>query len=154
MDEIEPQLGEGGEMDTLADWGSKLTGLAVRLCGIIHMLGISARPKVGGYCVCPDYSKGCYSNCSLWYSNAPLYLMPWERAKFWMGLNMYSAGFDATRTYRSINVNSIKPRRTVFDELRIRWSPALLMEHHYIRQHHVPKCGPGRPPSAKYRSQS
>jgi hypothetical protein len=34
---LEPQLGEGGGLEHLADWGSKLAGVVVRLSGILHV---------------------------------------------------------------------------------------------------------------------
>jgi len=36
---LEPQLGEDGDLASIADWGSKLAGAVVRLAGILHMVG-------------------------------------------------------------------------------------------------------------------
>jgi hypothetical protein len=35
--EIEPQLAEDGAMGHVRDWGGKLCGLVVRICGLLHM---------------------------------------------------------------------------------------------------------------------
>jgi hypothetical protein len=35
---IEPQLGEGGDLEYLADWASKLAGAVVRIAGILHAM--------------------------------------------------------------------------------------------------------------------
>ena len=35
--EIEPRLGPGGDLHTLADWGNKLPGLVARLAGLLHV---------------------------------------------------------------------------------------------------------------------
>ena len=35
--EIEPRLGPGGDLQTMADWGNKLPGLVARLAGILHV---------------------------------------------------------------------------------------------------------------------
>jgi hypothetical protein len=34
---LEPQLGQGGDLGHIADWGSKLTGATVRLAGLLHL---------------------------------------------------------------------------------------------------------------------
>jgi hypothetical protein len=39
---VEPQLGEGGELESISDWGSKLPGSVARICGILGILGILA----------------------------------------------------------------------------------------------------------------
>lgn len=36
-EEIEPRLGKGGDLEYVADWGNKISGLAVRIAGIITM---------------------------------------------------------------------------------------------------------------------
>jgi hypothetical protein len=36
---LEPKLGVGGELDHLADWGSKLAGAVVRVAGLLHLAG-------------------------------------------------------------------------------------------------------------------
>src|SRR5262249_52869339 len=36
MDEIEPQLAEGGELRAVADWANKLAGAVVRIAAILH----------------------------------------------------------------------------------------------------------------------
>jgi hypothetical protein len=35
--EIEPRLGPGGELHSMADWGNKLPGLVARLAGLLHV---------------------------------------------------------------------------------------------------------------------
>ncbi len=35
--EIEPELGPGGHLHTMADWGNKLPGLVARLAGLLHV---------------------------------------------------------------------------------------------------------------------
>jgi hypothetical protein len=35
--EIEPQLGPGGELGHIADWGAKLTGATMRVAGLLHL---------------------------------------------------------------------------------------------------------------------
>jgi replicative DNA helicase len=39
---VEPQLGEGGELESISDWGSKLPGSVARIAGILGILGILA----------------------------------------------------------------------------------------------------------------
>jgi hypothetical protein len=39
---VEPQLGEGGELESIPDWGSKLPGAVARIAGILGILGILA----------------------------------------------------------------------------------------------------------------
>jgi replicative DNA helicase len=34
---IEPSLGPGGELESIADWGNKLAGTVVRLAGLLHL---------------------------------------------------------------------------------------------------------------------
>jgi len=35
--EIEPSLGPGGDLHSMADWGNKLTGLVARIAGLLHV---------------------------------------------------------------------------------------------------------------------
>jgi len=42
MDEIEPQLGEGGELRSIADWANKLAGAVVRIAAILDYAGHAA----------------------------------------------------------------------------------------------------------------
>jgi replicative DNA helicase len=37
MDELEPKLRSGGELESLRDWASKLVGAAVRIAGLLHL---------------------------------------------------------------------------------------------------------------------
>jgi replicative DNA helicase len=39
---VEPQLGEGGDLESISDWGSKLPGAVARIAGILRILGILA----------------------------------------------------------------------------------------------------------------
>ena len=41
---LEPQLGAGGDLEHLADWGAKLAGAVVRIAGLLHL---ASRPTTG-----------------------------------------------------------------------------------------------------------
>src|SRR5690606_37493896 len=47
MAEIEPQLGEGGRMEMMADWGAKLAGATLRLAGIMHCVEYGPEGNIG-----------------------------------------------------------------------------------------------------------
>ena len=42
---LEPTLGDGGDLEHLADWGAKLAGAVVRISGLLHL----ARSTTTGY---------------------------------------------------------------------------------------------------------
>jgi len=41
---VEPQLAPYGDLGTMTDWGGKLVGTVVRLCGVLHMAEHSRNP--------------------------------------------------------------------------------------------------------------
>ncbi len=43
-DRIEPSLGPSGELESIADWGNKLAGTAVRLAGLLHLADRAMEP--------------------------------------------------------------------------------------------------------------
>ena len=45
--EIEPSLGDGGEMETLRDWGGKLAGETLRLAAVLHCVEFGATGLLG-----------------------------------------------------------------------------------------------------------
>jgi len=44
QDEVEPLLGEFGELSEIAGWGGKLVGAAARIAGLLHVAAHSDRP--------------------------------------------------------------------------------------------------------------
>jgi replicative DNA helicase len=44
LDELEPKLGEDGELHTIGAWASKLTGAIVRIAGILHLIDNADNP--------------------------------------------------------------------------------------------------------------
>ncbi len=39
MEDLEPRLGDGGDLEVIADWASKLAGAVVRIAGLLHLAG-------------------------------------------------------------------------------------------------------------------
>jgi hypothetical protein len=153
MDEIEPQLGDGGEMDTLADWGSKLAGLAVRMSGIIHILKATAVSKVTGFtfAIQPATARSAIQIAR--------YAIPHARAVFSaMGANDLLDGAEHILRWIRRNSHTSFSKRQLFQLTKNRFKRveeldgplALLEEHHYIRKRPQWKEGPGRAPSPRY----
>lgn len=44
-EDVEGKLARGGELFFLRDWGGKLTGLTLRLAGLLHMVEVSGQPN-------------------------------------------------------------------------------------------------------------
>ncbi len=48
-EELEPRMGPGGELDSLADWAGKLVGAIARIAALVHLVEGNVREPVSTY---------------------------------------------------------------------------------------------------------
>jgi len=149
---LEPQLGETGELGTMADWSSKLVGQTIRIAALHHM---AVYHQAGTPWSVPI---GLRSTCSA--VTIAHYLIAHARASFAeMGADPEVAGAKRILRWIADTDASQFSKRDVFNGTRgvfkrveaMEPALSLLTEHGYIRLHQADdKTGPGRKASPIY----
>ncbi len=151
--EIEPRLGEQGDLGLMPDWGGKLVGAVVRITGILHMMQHAADPRPWDSFIDIETIE-----------NAILigrYLIPHAKAAY------AAMGADPTVEHAKLILRWVDrsgrapfSKRDAFNGLRGSFGRvdkmteplALLVEHHFIRlvTSSSKERRPGRPPGDRY----
>lgn len=149
MEELEPQLGIGGELDMYQDWGAKLAGAVVRLAGILHCVSHTDAP----------WSSEISKETMLSAIDIGEYLIPHAKRTFEM---MNSDGNEccAELLLRWIKLKQLteftkrdahRSNQKRFQKAEELDGPlAQLIEHNYLRETPTSKHGPGRKASPHY----
>jgi hypothetical protein len=158
---LEPQLGQGGALEAIADWASKLAGATARVAGILHVAtGIAAGTSI--LAVIPAATTAAAIRL------AKEYLVPHALAAF--GLMTEDHQIDEARRVlawlartpnyvdfvngswvvrqRAIHVHLLGSRYSAEEVAAI---VRVLVSHGFLRRiAPEPRKGPGRPPGPEY----
>jgi hypothetical protein len=149
---LEPQLGEGGDLASIADWGSKLAGAVMRLAGILHMVDNLSAAEPWSIPISPSTVENAIK--------LGKYLIPHSKAAHAL-MGADAVVEDAKRLIRWIT-RSGRPeftKRDVFEGTKGHFKKvaelepalALLSDHGYVRERRaVDRPGPGRKPAPIY----
>ncbi len=150
MQELEPELGAGGELDSAQDWGSKLAGAVVRIAGVLHcVIHAAGEPwlhpvaagtmhsaiEIGNYAVVHALAAFEAMRADRGLSDAQ-YLLQWIQRHGKTEFAKLEAQQHGKRRFKQAN--------------DIDAPLALLVRHNYIRPRPAAKRGPGRPASPVY----
>lgn len=146
--EIETMLGDGGQMETMRDWGAKLAGATLRLAAVLHCVEYGAAGCIGGMTIAAAVEIARY-------------LIPHaETTLNLMQANEGSRNEDARYVLRWIERHGRREltKRDAHQHGKRRFpkaddlDPALaeLTRRGYIRPRPSEATGPGRPPSPSY----
>jgi hypothetical protein len=146
--EIETMLGDGGQLETMRDWGGKLAGATLRLAAVLHCVGHGATGCIAG----PTLAAAI---------EIARYLMPHAEAVLNMMHVREQPGNDGARyVLRWIERRSLRQftkseaqhhgKRKFPKADDIDSALAELTRRGYIRQRPAEATGPGRPPSPTY----
>ena len=150
MQELEPELGAGGELDSAQDWGSKLAGAVVRIAGVLHcVIHADGEPwlhpvaattmqsaiEIGHYAVVHALAAFEAMRADKGLSDAQ-YLLQWIARHGKTEFVKSEAQQHGKRRFKQAN--------------DIDAPLALLARHNYIRLRRAEKRGPGRPASPTY----
>lgn len=150
--ELEPQLGPGGELQHIADWGSKFVGAVARIAGLVHL---AAHPENGWRMPVEAESMERAVRLGMYYKEQALYAFDQMQAD--PGLADADYLLEAIRrlgnpvvSRRDLHVNANRSRFPMAKDLD---APLKLLEDsgHLLRQPEPPRTGPGRPPSPTWR---
>ena len=156
MGEIEPELGAGGEMDSIQDWGGKLAGAVVRLAGIFHLVSSVKNGKQGR----PKWKNKISDSTVKAAVQIARYLVPHAQAVFdAMGSDEALDGAQHVLRWIKRYEKQLFTKRDLQQATKNRFKRVeeldgplgLLVDHNIIRtrpQQH--REGAGRPPSAVY----
>lgn len=146
--EIEKMLAEGGEMEHMLDWGSKLAGATLRLAAVLHCVKFGPEGEIGEETLASAITIARYLIC-----HAEAVLTDTAAAEG-------TVDADARYVLRWIKRHGKQEftERDVHQHGKRRFAratevvPALevLKNRHYIRRKPEVKAGPGRPPSPSY----
>jgi hypothetical protein len=150
---LEPRLAEGGDLEFLADWASKLAGAAVRLAGILHMAdcigeGRSWQGPVGvaamgrAVALAGDYLIP-HARAAFGLMGADEEVEAARRVLAWVGREGRT-DFKRWQLYNDVRNQGRFPRVEDLDRPLDR-----LVKHRYLRVRPCPP-GKGRPPEATY----
>lgn len=150
MDELEPELGPGGDFEFMADWVNKLLGRMVRVAGLLH---------VAENGVCEDRTTIDASTVRSAVAIARYFLQHAVAAFDLMAMDETMA--DADRILRWIESESVTDfsardsfnavRGTVKKMDRMNTALDILVDHNLIRPlPEEPTNGPGRKPSPRF----
>jgi hypothetical protein len=153
---LEPQLGQGGELASLAGWAGKLAGAAARVAAVWHL---SDAVRNSGPRDAPVSAGTVADACLL----ARGYCLPHARAAFAV-MGADERVNDARHLLRWARAHArdlggsggrgpVVSKRTIYKACQHRWPTvegldpvlSLLARHHYVRALPPPKGQPGRP---------
>jgi putative DNA primase/helicase len=150
IEKLEPELGSGGELDCIQDWGSKLAGAVARIAGILHCaLHADSEPwlhplaaatmqsaiQIGDYATCHALAAFEAMRADKGLSDAQ-YLLQWIERHGKRAFAKSEAQQHGKRRFKQAS--------------DIDLPLGLLIRHHYIRLSSHTKRGPGRPTSPVY----
>jgi hypothetical protein len=150
--ELEPRLGEGGDLSHIADWASKLAGAIGRTAGLLHIADYEGNESA--------FDEPIGVHVVLRAIRLGEYLIPHALAAF--GVMGANPGLeDAKHLLAWIRRSGLKEftKRTAFEATKGRFgtvsamasSLAILEEHRCIRvRAQEPRAGAGRRPSPTY----
>jgi hypothetical protein len=146
--EVERMLGDGGELESLTDWGGKLAGLTVRLAGILHCAECGLAGEIQPETVEAAIAIARYA---VPHAADALALMEGGEA---------ARDDDARYVWRWIERHGLREfsKREAQQQGKRRFptaediEPALaeLVRRGYVRPKPSDRSGPGRPPSPEY----
>jgi replicative DNA helicase len=151
--EVEPRLGELGDLGHMTDWGGKLVGNVVRHAGLLHMA-----KHAGGSAPWGSVIEGATMEAAISIGH---YLTAHAKAAY-AAMGADPVVEDArylVRWIARLDGGESFSRREIFEATKGRFKrvealdpPLNLLETHgYIRQQTAePRTGPGRPPSPIY----
>lgn len=144
--EIEAMLADGGDMEAIRDWGSKLAGETLRIAAVLHLVGNTATVPVGSDTFMAAVEIGRYliphAEHALTLLTAKAgtsdaeYLLKWIERNGLPEFTKTLAHHQCKRRFRL--VEDIEP------------ALAELVRRGFIRLMPTPKEGPGRPPSPTF----
>jgi hypothetical protein len=151
-DLLEPQLGDGGDLASIADWASKLAGAVVRLAGILHMT-----ERIGA----PDPWHVPINSVTIEKAiQIGHYLIPHSKAAHaLMGADPVVEEAKLILRWIARNNGTEFTKRGVFEGTKGRFKKvaemepalALLSDHGYVRERPaIDRAGPGRKPAPIY----
>jgi hypothetical protein len=150
MQNLEPELGAGGELDCAQDWGSKLAGAVARIAGVLHcvvhadsspgMYSVAATTmqsaiEIGTYAVVHALAAFEAMQADKGLSDAQ-YLLRWIERHGKTEFAQLEAQQHGKRRFKQAN--------------DIEAPLAVLVRHNYIRLRPAAKHGRGRPASPVY----
>ena len=150
MQELEPELGVGGELDCAQDWGSKLAGAVARIAGVLHcVIHADGEPwlqpvaagtmhsaiEIGNYAVVHALAAFEAMRADKGLSDAQ-YLLQWIQRHGKTEFAKLEAQQHGKRRFKQAN--------------DIDAPLGVLVRHNYIRPRPAAKRGPGRPASPVY----
>ena len=150
MQELEPELGVGGELDCAQDWGSKLAGAMARIAGVLHcVIHTDGEPwlhpvaagtmhsaiEIGNYAVVHALAAFEAMRADKGLSDAQ-YLLQWIQRHGKTEFAKLEAQQHGKRRFKQAN--------------DIDAPLGVLVRHNYIRPRPAAKRGPGRPASPVY----
>jgi len=150
---LEPRLGPGGELDTIADWASKLSGAVVRIAALTHLASLTdftrAIPPVSGAGMRDSISTGRYLIKHALAAFSQMELDPKTIASDHVlnsirrhGLNEFSAKELFEKVKGRCSSNNMEKLQPLLQ---------CLAEHNYIRRvERERRPGPGQPPSPRW----
>ena len=153
---IEPRLGQGGDLEHLADWGAKLAGLVARLAGLFHV--VDHLHMVNGQVTLRSWQISTETMQAAIHI-AEAFLIPHAKTAFLlMGAD---PALEQARRVLQLVANwpeDTISRRDVHQTLRATFPKpddvnrplALLAEHGYLDPVPVDASGPGRKPSPRF----
>ena len=177
--ELEPRLGEDGDLAWLTDWGCKLGGHALRLAGVIHLANtvgdglepgvISEGEMLGALCLADEYllphARAAFGLMDV----VPEYelakrMLTWIKSDACRNpVTMVTEMPEITaRPISGISVTIVTgfrvSRRDIYRGLRRQFGEMeamdrplqILLQHGYLREVPQEKAGRGRPPSPLY----
>ena len=146
-DDVEPRLGPGGDFSGMTDWGGKLVGAVVRLCGLLHLGdGNDTDTPIG-----PDVVERAVAIGGYLEAHA-------KAAYFEMGSDPVTGAARDVCDWILRRQDTSFSKRDVHQAHRSRFKQAkdvdpvleLLVEYGYIRPQREPAAGAGRKPSPTY----
>ena len=149
---VEPQLGEFGELGTMADWGGKIVGAVARIAGVLHLARHAGEQE--------PWAAPIQSDTLVHATEIGKYLIAHARAAFArMGSN--PAIEDARHVWRWVEAcGELRvTRRDIHRGTRgripkvedLEKSLSFLVDRQFLRPISAPEPdGPGRPPSQAY----
>jgi replicative DNA helicase len=152
--QIEPRLGEGGDLEHLADWGAKLAGEVVRIAGNFHVVTTVSRGML------PWDELISHETIAAAIDIAETFLVPHAKTAFAV-MGADPALDQARRVLRAIaswpepsfSVRELHQAKlkAAFPKVAQLLAPlAILEEYGYIRPLSNERAGPGRKPSPRY----